>query len=148
MAQKHEAILLPRMEKKPPFSFEVPGIEKIAGETIPRRNVRCEHGLITQPDPSVNTAYDIILYAARRFGNAECIGTRTVLKIHKERTKIKKPQAGSETEVEKEWSYFELSPYQFLSFVEFQELVDTLGSGLRKIGLAPGDKIHLYGSTR
>jgi long-chain acyl-CoA synthetase len=148
MAQKHKSVLLPRMEKKPPFSFEVPGFDKIAGETIPRRNVRCKSGLITQPDPAVNTAYDIISYAAHKFGNAKCIGFRTVVKKHKEKTRIKKFQAGQETEVEKEWSYSELSPYEFVSFLEFQHLVNTLGSGLRKIGLGPGDKIHLYGATR
>ena len=55
---------------------------------------------------------------------------------------------GKETEVEKEWSYFELSPYSFLSFLEFQQLVGTLGAGLKKMGLETGHKVHLYGATR
>lgn len=148
MTHRHQAVFLPRMEKKPPFSFEVPGVEKVPGETVPRRNIRCKDGLITQPDPSVRTAYDIVSYAASKFGNARCIGTRTVLDVHKEKKMVKKIVDGKETEVRKEWSYFELSPYKFLSFVEFQQLVGTLGAGLKKIGLAKGDKIHLYGATR
>lgn len=139
---------LPRMEKSPPFSFEVPGVEKIEGETLPRRNIRCRDGLITQPDPSVSTVLDIVTYAAGRFGNANCVGTRTVVNVHKETKKVKKMVNGQETETEKEWSYFELSPYKFLSFVEFQQLVGTLGAGLKKIGLGKGDRIHLYGATR
>ncbi|KAI9046088.1 fatty acid activator Faa4 [Aspergillus affinis] len=135
------------MEKRAPFSYEVPGVEKVDGETAPRRNVRCKDGLITQPDPSVRTVYDIVTYAANKFGNARCIGSRTLLDVHKEKKKVKKIIDGRETEVEKEWSYFELSPYNFLSFVEFQKHVGTLGAGLKKLGLTKGDKIHLYGAT-
>ena len=148
MSSKQPADLLPKMEKKAPFSFEVPGVEKVEGETIPRRNIRCKDGLITQPDPSIHTVYDIVTYAAKKFGNAKCIGSRTVLDVHKEKKMVKKLVDGRETEVEKEWSYFELSPYRFLSFVEFQKLVGTLGAGLKKLGLTKGDKIHLYGATR
>lgn len=135
------------MEKKAPFSYEVPGVEKVNGETVPRRNVRCKDGLITQPDPSVRTVYDIVTYAANKFGNARCIGSRTLLDVHKEKKKVKKMIDGRETEVEKEWSYFELSPYKFLSFVEFQKHVGTLGAGLKKLGLTKGDRVHLYGAT-
>lgn len=148
MASKQQGTFLPRMEKKGPFSFEVSGVEKVDGETAPRRNVRCKDGLITQPDPSIRTAYDIVNYSANKFGNAKCIGSRTVLDVHKEKKIVKKMVDGQETDVEKEWSYFELSPYKFLSFVEFQKFVGTLGAGLKKLGLTKGDKIHLYGATR
>ncbi|KAA8644369.1 hypothetical protein EYZ11_001394 [Aspergillus tanneri] len=148
-SEQQQSIFLPKMHKSPPFSFEVPGVEKVDGETIPRRNIRCKDkdGLITQPDPSVKTVYDIVNYSANKFGNARCIGSRTVLNVHKEKKMIKKMIDGKETEVEKEWSYFELSPYKFLSFIELQKLVGTLGAGLRHLGLTKGDKIHLYGAT-
>lgn len=136
------------MEKKGPFSVEVPGVEKVEGETIPRRNIRCKDGLITQPDPSVETIYDIVQYGANKFGNARCIGTRTLIDTVKEKKMVKKMVDGKEIEVEKEWSYFQLSPYKFMSFIEFQKHVGTLGAGLKKMGLAKGDKIHLYGATR
>lgn len=136
------------MEKKGPFSVEVPGVEKVKGETLPRRNTKCKDGLIVQPDPSVKTVYDIIQYAASKFGDAKCMGTRTVLNIYKEKKMVKKIVDGKETEVEKEWSYFELSPYKYMSFIEFQKHVSSLGAGLKKIGLGKGDKIHLYGATR
>ncbi|RJE27495.1 long-chain-fatty-acid--CoA ligase [Aspergillus sclerotialis] len=135
------------MEKRPPFSSEVPNVEKVEGETLPRRNMRCKDGLITQPDPSVRTAYDIVTYSAKKFGNAKCVGARKVIRIHKEKKKVKKMVGGKESEVEKEWSYFELGPYKFLSFAEFQQLVGTLGAGLKRIGLGTGDKVHLYGAT-
>ena len=148
MDYRNKQTFLPRMEKRPPFSFEVPNVEKLEGETLPRRNIRCKDGLITQPDPSVKTAYDIVTYSANKFGNAKCVGAREVISIHKEKKKVKKMVKGKETEVEKEWSYFELGPYKYLSFVEFQQLAGTLGAGLKKVGLETGDKVHLYGATR
>lgn len=142
------AMLLPKMEKKGPFSMEVPGVEKVEGETIPRRNSRCKDGLITELDPSIKTIYDIVRYATHKFQHAPCIGTRTLIDTVKEKKVVKKMVDGKESDVPKEWSYFQLSPYKFMSFVEFQLLVRALGNGLREIGLAKGDKIHLYGATR
>ncbi|KAL1961009.1 hypothetical protein VTO42DRAFT_4897 [Malbranchea cinnamomea] len=144
---KYQGPFVPRMQRSPPFSFEVPG-EKVPGETLARRNIRCQGGdLFAQPDPAVRTVYDLVPYAATKYGSATCIGTRRVIAIHKEKKKITKMVDGRETEVEKEWSYFELSPYSFLSYIEFQQFVNTLGSGLKQLGLAKGDKIHLYGAT-
>lgn len=148
MAHNRQEALLPKMHKKPPFSFEVTDVEKVPGETLPRRNIRCKDGLITQPDPSVRTIYDVVTYAVKKFGDAKCIGTRKVLKVHKETKMVKKVVNGVERDVPKEWSYFELSPYSFLTFVEFQAHISTLGAGLKKIGMETGDRIHLYGATR
>lgn len=141
MADRHRTTFISRMEKNPPFSYEVRDVEPVQGETRPRRNIRCKDGLITQPDPSVKTAYDLITYAASKYQNARCVGTRTVVNVHKVTKMVKK----IETE---EWSYFELSPYKYLSYVEFRQLVGTVGAGLKSIGLEAGDKIHLYGATR
>lgn len=148
MADKQKTLFLPRMEKNPPFSYEVHDVEPVQGETRPRRNIRCKDGLAMQPDPSVKTAYDLITYAASKYGNARCVGTRSVVNVHRETKMIKKIVDGQETETEKEWWYFQLSPYKYLSFVEFQQLVGTVGAGLKNIGLEAGDKIHLYGATR
>jgi long-chain acyl-CoA synthetase len=47
----------------------------------------------------------------------------------------------------KEWEYFELGHYQYLTFVEFQDHISHLGAGLLQLGLCPNDKLHLYGAT-
>ena len=54
---------------------------------------------------------------------------------------------GKEEEGEKKWTYFELSEYSYMSYVEYEKLCLQLGSGLRKIGLGKGDKIHLFCAT-
>lgn len=61
---------------------------------------------------------------------------------------MKKLVDGVEQEVEKKWTYFELTGYEYLSFVEFEKLVLQLGSGLRKLGLEKGNRVHLYATTR
>lgn len=141
------AVLYPRMEKKGPFAIDVPGEKKVEGETIPKRNVRCKDGLITKPNPEVSTIYDIVAYAANKYGNAQCIGRRQQIDTHVESKKVKKMVDGKEQQVDKKWTYFELSPYSFLSFVEFQKRVNVVGSALRSLGLQKLDKVHLYGST-
>ena len=60
---------------------------------------------------------------------------------------MKKFVDGKEEEGEKKWTYFELSEYSYMSYVEYEKLCLQLGSGLRKIGLGKGDKIHLFCAT-
>ena len=138
----------PVMHKKPPFSVDIPGVEKKEGETIPRRNPLAKDGLITVPSSEVETVYDNLRRAARKFGNAKAIGSRKVIKTHVENKKVKKVIDGKEQEVDKKWTYFELTGYTYMSFVEYEQLALQCGAGLRKLGLEPDDKMHLYGTTR
>lgn len=143
----------PRMKNQPPFSFEVSGLPRTPGETLPRRNIQCKtlnnDALITTPHPSIATAYDLVPYAVRTHGDAPCLGTRRVVRVHRETKMVTKKGAdGTEVEVPKEWSYFELSGYEYLSCGEFEERIGVLGSGFRKLGIEKGDRVLLYGATR
>jgi long-chain acyl-CoA synthetase len=132
-------VLQPCMRKQGPFSIEVPGTEKVPGETRPRRNPAAVDGLIAQPHLSIRTAYDIVQYAALTHGDNRCMGSRTLLATYRE-----SKDTGGAT---KEWEYFELGPYQYLTFVEFQDHISHLGAGLLQLGLCSDDKLHLYGAT-
>ncbi|OGM40236.1 fatty acid activator Faa4 [Aspergillus bombycis] len=125
------AHLQPRISKKPPFSVEVPGVEAVPGETIPRRLPAAKDGLIVIPVEGVKTTYDVFRRSARVFGNAKAVASRRLIKTHEENKKVKKVIDG----VEKE------------SFVEYEQVALQLGAGLKKLGLETGDKIHLYGAT-
>jgi long-chain acyl-CoA synthetase len=129
-------------------SVEAPGFSAVPGETIPRRNVKCKNGLVTTPNPSIKTVHDVILYSAKKYGNAKAVGTRSLIKMHTEKKKVKKVVDGKESFVDKEWQYAELSPYDYMSFVEFEQTAMQIGAGLRKLGLEPGDKLHLFASTQ
>ncbi|KAK5257824.1 long-chain fatty acid-CoA ligase, partial [Exophiala xenobiotica] len=133
--------------KKPPYSVEATGYEKKEGETIPRRNPLAKDALIVRPSDDVKTVYDNLRRAAAKFGNAKAIGTRKIIKTHVENKKVKKMVDGQEQEVEKKWTFFELSGYTYMSFVEYEKLALDLGSGLRHLGMKKDDKMHLYGAT-
>lgn len=133
---------------KPPFTIESPGAEKIPGETIPRRHPRAKDGLRDEPNEGVQTVFDIVRRSARVYPNHNAVGSRELVKLHKETKKIQKNVDGEIREVEKEWQYFELTPFKFLTYKQYEELVIQMGAGLRKLGLGPDKKLHLFGTTR
>jgi long-chain acyl-CoA synthetase len=125
----------------------VPGVQKPDGETIPRRNVKVKDGLRLKPADDINTLYDILRYSSAKFGNAKAMGSRKVIDIHEETKKIKKMVDGKQQEVDKKWQYFELSPFKYMSFVEFEKMALTAGAGLKHLGLVPEDRVHLFAAT-
>lgn len=138
----------PQMSKKKPFSIDAPGYEKKSGETIPRINPLAKDGLLVTPSDEVKTIYDNLVRAATKFGNAKAIGSRKIIKTHVENKKVKKIVDGVETEVDKKWTFYELSGYTYISFIEYQKLALDIGAGLRGLGVSKENKMHLYGATR
>jgi len=137
----------PKIYKQPPYTVEVPGVKKVDGETIPRRNVRTKDGLKSTPEPDVRTVFDILKRSSEKYGNAKAVGNRKLIKMHEENKKVKKMVDGKEQEVDKKWSYFELSPYKYLSFVEYEQLALKVGAGYRALGLQAEDRVHLFAAT-
>ncbi|KAJ5327894.1 hypothetical protein N7541_009001 [Penicillium brevicompactum] len=144
---KRELHMQPRMVKKGPFSVEAPGYEPVEGETIPRRHPAAKDGLILRPSEDVTTTYENFRRSARVFGNSKAVGSRRLIKTHVENKKVKKIVDGVEKEVDKQWTYFEMSGYTYKSFLEYEKLCLELGCGLRKLGLEKDSRIHLYGAT-
>ena len=138
----------PQMKVRGPFSVEASGYSAVEGETIPRRHPVAKDKLTTTPAGDVKTIYDILKRSADKFGNAKALGSRKVLKTHQETKKIKKKVDGKDEEVEKKWNYFELSGYSYISFVEYEQRVLQIGSGLRKLGMTKGDRLHIFAATR
>lgn len=135
------------MVKEPPFNVEVPNSKPVEGQTAPRRIRSARDKLIVRPEDDVTTTFDIVRRAAKKFGNKKALGSRTLLKTHVENKKVKKIIDGQEQEVNKEWTYYELSGYSFISYIDYEKQVLELGAGLRKLGLEKDDKLHLYGAT-
>ncbi|KAK7432270.1 long-chain fatty acid-CoA ligase [Neonectria magnoliae] len=143
----HTGILPLKQVQKPPFTIESPGYEKVPGETIPRRHPRAKDGLIDRPADDIYTVFDIVRRGARLHPENHAVGSRKLIKLHKSTKKVQKNIDGQIKEVEKEWQFFELSKYSFLTYKEYETLVLQVGSGLRKLGFTPGHKLHLFGTT-
>ncbi|KAI9710087.1 MAG: long-chain fatty acid-CoA ligase [Bogoriella megaspora] len=137
----------PKSVKKPPFTVEAPGFEKKEGETIPRRNVKTKDTLKSTPADGVNTIYDLVHYSSKKFGNAKAMGSRKLVKEHHENKKIKKVIEGKEQEVDKKWTYFELSSYNYMSFVEYEQMVLQIGCGLKQLGMQAYDRLQIFAAT-
>lgn len=139
----------PYMRLKPPFTVDSPGYTKKDGETIPRRNPLVKDSdLLSTPSPDVTTTYDILRRSAKKFGNNKALGSRKLIKEHVENKKVKKLVDGKEQEVDKKWTYFELSGYEYMTYIEYEKLALDLGSGLAGLGITKQDRIHQYGATR
>jgi long-chain acyl-CoA synthetase len=69
------------------------------------------------------------------------------LAIYRENKKVKKIVDGVEKEVDKKWTYYELSGYEYMSFLDYEKLALDLGAGLAGLGITSSDKIHQYGAT-
>ncbi|KAK1477146.1 AMP-binding enzyme [Colletotrichum cuscutae] len=145
---KSKLDILPRMQAKGPFSVPSPGAEAKEGETLPRRLPQAVPDLITVPGSGkITTTFELVKQSAEKYGNARCLGSRKLVNTHRETKKVKKMVDGEEREVDKQWTYFELSPYEYITFHEYERLTLQLGSGLRKIGLTKADRLHLYAAT-
>ena len=140
---------LPKIYTPGLCTVEAPGFERVPGETIPRRNAKTPNALVVSPDPEhIKVMPDLLKYASAKYGNAKAVGSRKLIKMHDEVKKIKKMVDGQEQEVDKKWSYFELSPYTYQTFAEFEKMCLDLGAGLRKLGMTAGDKVHLFAATQ
>ncbi|KAJ4363144.1 long-chain fatty acid-CoA ligase [Neocucurbitaria cava] len=136
-----------RASRAGPYTTEAADAQKVDGETIPRRNLASKDGLRATPTDGVETLYDILRYSSAKYGNAKAAGSRRIVNIHEETKKIKKMVDGKEQEVDKKWQYFELSPYKYKSFVEFEKIALSVGSALKNLGYGPQDRMHLFAAT-
>jgi len=136
------------MVQAPPFTTEVPDYTPIEGESVPRRHPKAKNGLWERPAPDVFTTFDLLRRSADLYTNEPVVGSRKLIKTHKETTKVPKNEGGKVVQVDKEWTFFELSDYAYLTYLEYFTQTLQLGSGLRKLGLKPKDKVHLFASTR
>jgi len=140
--------ILPRLSNKPPYTVEVPGQQPVPGETPVRRHPAAVKELPTKPQGTdITTVYELVRKSAAKYGNAKCMGSRKLLRTHQETKKVKKMIDGEEREVDKNWTYFELSPYEYLTYTEYERLVLQLGAGLRKLGLEAQDRVHIFAAT-
>ncbi|KAL1302046.1 hypothetical protein AAFC00_002492 [Neodothiora populina] len=137
----------PKSYKKGPFTVEASGYTKKDGETIPRRHPAAKDKLILIPSDDVTTVYDILRRSANKFGNAKALGHRKLIRTHEETKQVKKVIDGKETMQDKKWTYFELSPYNYISFSEYEKLALKVGAGFRSLGMKAEDRVHIFAST-
>ncbi|KAI2619994.1 acetyl-CoA synthetase-like protein [Hypoxylon sp. NC1633] len=142
-----DLVLQPKATARTPYSIESPGAEAVDGETKPRRHPLSADGLISKPSDDISTLYELLHVSVAKYGNAKAMGSRRLVRTHQETKKISKVVDGQEQKVDKAWTFFELGPYEYLTFNEYERLVLNVSSGLRKLGMNKNDKVHIFAAT-
>ncbi|KAJ3132832.1 long-chain fatty acid-CoA ligase [Physocladia obscura] len=112
------------------------------------RNISCVNGLLERPEEGINTVHDLALRGITTMPNREVFGQRRVIRIVEETKEIvKKLPTGEEVKEKKTWKFFELSPFEFLTWKQAETRIAAIGSGYRALGLRKNDRVTLYAET-
>ncbi|WOO80640.1 Long-chain-fatty-acid--CoA ligase 2 [Vanrija pseudolonga] len=140
--------MAPRKNNEP-ASWEVDADKpKPEGETRARRSY-CVKDLTLRPENGIDTVHDVMLYAARTHGAKQALGGRDIIGTVEEEKEITKVVGGKEVKEKKKWSYFKLSPLDWISYDDALREVRELGSGLREHGIGGKEEqfFNIYAAT-
>ncbi|KAJ8142254.1 hypothetical protein OY671_004587 [Metschnikowia pulcherrima] len=120
------------------------------GETAPRRRAAQKDAALERPiDSSATTLPEYFEECVGRHKERKVMGWRNLVEIHTETKKVKKTVDGEEREIDKEWTFYEYSKYQYQSYNDLLVQVKQYAHGLAKLGLKANqqDKLHIYAGT-
>lgn len=88
-------------------------------------------------------------YAARTHGKKQAFGGRDILGMIDEEKEVTKMVGGKETKTKKKWSYFKLSPLNWITYEDALSEARDIGSGLRELGVAGDGEtfFNIYAQT-
>ncbi|KAI9105288.1 hypothetical protein DFS34DRAFT_2823 [Phlyctochytrium arcticum] len=112
-----------------------------------RRNITKSDALAERPFPDMRTLYDVLGHSVKRNPDRKCMGIREIVRTVSEEKEITKLVDGETIKEKKTWNFYELSEYKWITFREAREATLNIGSGLRHIGVKPGDKLTLFAAT-
>ncbi|CAI5756217.1 unnamed protein product [Candida verbasci] len=128
----------------------VPVGEAKQGETAPRRKASQKEGSLDRPlDSKANTMAEFIEECFGRNGNRNAIGWRDLKDIIVETKQVTKVIDGESKKVDKDWIYYEMGPYNYISYPDLLKLVQNYSKGLIEHGLKPNQqsKLMIFAST-
>ncbi|KZP33123.1 acetyl-CoA synthetase-like protein [Athelia psychrophila] len=132
---------------KPNAYFGVGSVEVDSKGEKCRRLAITKDRLVTQPQEGLETTTDLVDHAARTHGTKDAFGWRDIVDVHHEEKEVKKIVGGKEVTEKKQWQYFELSDYKYISFLEIQTRVSELARGLVHYGITSDNVFNMYAST-
>jgi long-chain acyl-CoA synthetase len=130
-----------------PASLEV-GLDAQPGESRVRRLRFTADRLLTSPAEGISTTWDIINFAANKFGDKPSMGWRDVVDTVTEEKVVTKTIDGKQVQETKKWQFFQLSDFKYLSFKEVRTAVSEVGRGLLELGIEKDEIFNIYSRTR
>ncbi|KAJ7123614.1 long-chain-fatty-acid-CoA-ligase [Mycena epipterygia] len=112
-----------------------------------RRLAIASDRLVTQPFEGIDTVYDVLEYVAETHGTRDALGWREIVDVHEEAKEVKKFVDGKEVTETKKWKYFQLSDYQYISYVQLRDQVSEVARGLADLGITSDDVFNIFAAT-
>lgn len=120
------------------------------GETAPRRRAAQKEASIDSPaDCKGTTIPEFIEECFKRNGNKNAMGWRDLKEVYVETKEITKNIDGETKKISKDWTYYEMGPYNYIKYPELLTLIKNYSKGLIELGLKPNQqsKLMVYAST-
>ena len=128
------------------FSIEVgPDTQPNGGRT--RRSILSADHLVRVPATNVHTLYDVLEHSAKNYPSRKAFGARSIEQIVEEEKEVTKVINGVETKEKKVWKYFQLSPYEFVTYKEASDRAHAIGAGFAALGLREKAKVEIFAPT-
>lgn len=119
-------------------------------ETAPRRRAAQKEASIDRPaDCKGTTIPEFIEECFKRNGNKNAMGWRDLKEVYVETKEITKNIDGETKKISKDWTYYEMGPYNYIKYPELLTLIKNYSKGLIELGLKPNQqsKLMVYAST-
>ena len=78
--------------------------------------------LKSTPKPDVKIVYDSLRRSGQKYDNAKTVWKRRLIQLYEENKKVKKVTDHKDQEINKKWTYYELSDHQYFSIGEYEQL--------------------------
>ncbi|KAI8078679.1 uncharacterized protein BX664DRAFT_342473 [Halteromyces radiatus] len=112
-----------------------------------RRSILAPDAVVRVPDTNVHTLYDVLQNSVKKYGDRKAFGSRRLEKMVEEEKEVTKFINGVETKEKKTWKYFQLSPYEYITYKEVSDRAHAIGNGFAALGLDPKAKVEIFSGT-
>ncbi|KAI9291467.1 acetyl-CoA synthetase-like protein [Neoconidiobolus thromboides FSU 785] len=103
--------------------------------------------LTTIPESGATTIYENLVNAAKKYGDTEAIGSRSIDDIIEEVKEIEKKVDGNIVKEKKTWKFYQLSPYKWFTYNQLVKNANDIGAGLKHLGLGGDKRLALFAPT-
>ncbi|GAA5982741.1 hypothetical protein JCM10908_006767 [Rhodotorula pacifica] len=117
------------------------------GQGRPRRYYKAKDALVHSPAPGIEVIPDLLDHSVKVRPDSPAVGWRDTIKVHKEYKDVKKIIDGQERTEKKEWLYYELTDYRYLTYAELGDLVSQLANALAETGHSRETIFNIYAQT-
>ncbi|PVU94294.1 hypothetical protein BB561_002647 [Smittium simulii] len=112
-----------------------------------RRNVFCTNKLIDHHTSGHSSVFGLYRAATLKYSDKKLMGSRKLLNTFNETKLVDKVAGTDKKQVEKKWTYYELSGYTWLTYNECYEYSLLIAAGLSQLHLSNPDRFVIYTDT-